>query len=130
MAGCDSTDPEYGVTLIDWQPEAAARELDHLMDVYVQLHPFEQVKSDPPLHPAVTALRIGESSWLVDQMGGLVPYWSCLVAACRAWPEDDLASRIVRSRLFAAMGMGEDRFPELPSIYRELDRWRRSRGWA
>lgn len=104
-------------------------EIDELVERYLAAHPDHKFPKNGMRHPAVLAIVGDIKDWLIDEYGGLLPYWTAMLKSARIWfqPGDDSPEFRIFRVLFEAEGnsfWSGDR--DFEALAREYNAWRDS----
>src|SRR5215831_1809671 len=108
--------------------EEMAQRIDLLILEYLQAHPDYQF---PPKarHPAILAMAGPISHWLIQRLGGLVPWLNAVVEAGEAWftpGYDEFALKMFCYFFEGSASIGWGNRLDCQEVSSRYDRWRRT----
>jgi hypothetical protein len=103
-------------------------EIDLLVGEYLATHPEYEFPPSGDRHSSVLAIGRQMKPWLMDRLGGPLPYWRAMLESAKVWFPQGCQSREFRifCTLFEADGNTFwNGHLELEALAREYNVWRR-----
>lgn len=92
-------------------------------------HPGYEYPPSGDRHPSVLAIGTKVKSWIIERLGGPIPYWRAMLESARIWFPPGCESRefrIFRTMFEADGNIGLDALPDYEPLASEYNEWRRS----
>ena len=102
-------------------------EIDSLVEQYLEGHPNFKYPPSEDRHPAILALGNEIKGWLIERVGGPLPYWQMMLRSAKIWFKPDVKGREFRifCNLFEAEGnISWSGRPEFELLTQEYKTWR------
>lgn len=94
---------------------------------YLAAHPDYQYPAEKHQHPSVLAMATDIKGWMIDKLGGPLPYWRLLLSAAKAWfpekGETDLG-KLFCQRLEIEAATHWDGWTEFDAVMQDYLEWR------
>jgi hypothetical protein len=102
--------------------------IDSYVNEYLATHPNFEFPKSGDRHPSVLAIGNQMKGWLMDRLGGPVPYWRAMLESANTWFPPGCESR--EFRIFCTLIEGEERIwwqgrPEFEPVWDEYAAWKK-----